>query len=50
VFTLNRAIPPDGSVLFTFEGQPWPRRADGHFETKVSVLGLTRRPTAPAAL
>ncbi len=41
-YTVVKEIPPGGSVPFTYtQLSPQPSRADGQFETMVSVAGLT---------
>ncbi len=41
-YTVAEEIPPGGSVPFTYmELSPLPSRADGQFETMVSVAGFT---------
>jgi hypothetical protein len=39
--TVTGEIPPGGSMPFTFQSEPLPQRADGHFEAKVRVTRFT---------
>ncbi len=39
--TIDGAIPPGGRFPFSFEVEPNPARADGHFETEVEVVAYT---------
>jgi len=41
------SVPPHGAVNFTVERPEPSDRADGHFETKIQVVGLTERSTSP---
>jgi len=38
-YTVEKTIPPRGKVPFTYKTDGLPKRADGHFETMVSVAG-----------
>ncbi len=40
-YTVPSEIPASGSVRFSYQGAPLPRRTDGHFETAVDVVGFT---------
>lgn len=41
-YTVEKEIPPGGTVSFTYKpSSPLPTRADGHFETTVTVAGFS---------
>jgi hypothetical protein len=46
--TVTGEIPPGGSMPFTFQSEPLPQRADGHFEAKVRVTRFTQVETRAA--
>ena len=41
-FIVQDQIPANGSLPFTYSGQPLPGRADGHFKTTIEVIGFTQ--------
>src|SRR5262245_22808189 len=38
-YTVEKTIPPRGKIPFTYRADGLPKRADGHFETTVSIAG-----------